>query len=158
MVDQICLSDAIIAGAKEVFETMIFMDIQETSDPDHKIEGNALLGTITFKGTIEGCFAICCNVTCAKTIAANMLGMDQIDDVGEADICDALGEVTNMIMGSIKARIQDSIGNIDVSIPSVVSGIKLQNSLGDGATRVVIKALIEDEYPAELSLICKEAD
>ena len=158
MVDQICLSDAIITGAKEVFETMIFMDIQETPEPDKKIEGNALLGTITFKGTIEGCFAICCNAPCAKTIAANMLGMDQIDDVDEADICDALGEVTNMIMGSIKARIQDGIGNVDVSIPSVVSGVKLQNSLGDGATRVVIKALIEDEYPTELSLICKEAD
>ena len=158
MIDTTSLSDTLLDSAKEVFETMIFMDIQETPEPDQKIEGNALLGTITFKGKIKGCFAICCNAPCAKTIAANMLGMDQIDDVSDADICDALGEVTNMIMGSIKARIQDNIGNVDVSIPSVVSGVKLQNSLGDGATRVVIKAQIEDEYPAELSLICKEAD
>lgn len=158
MLNQICLNDAIMDGAKEVFETMIFMDIQEASEPNQKIEGDALLGLITFKGNVKGCFGICCNVPCAKTIASNMLGIDQDEEIGEADICDAIGEVTNMIMGSIKARIQDTFGNVEVSIPSVVSGLKLENSLGDKAIKVLTQVNIEDEYFAELSLIYKEAD
>lgn len=153
MIDQICLNDVLLAGAKEVFETMIFMDLEESSEPEQQIEGDALLGSITFKGSIEGCLAICCGVACAKTIAANMLGIDPDEQLSEEDVRDAIGEVTNMVMGSVKSRIQESIGNIDVSIPLVVSGRELGNSLGDGAKKVLVKVNIENEYIAELSLL-----
>lgn len=158
MVDEVCLNDALLAGAKEVFETMIFMDLEESSEPDQKIEDDALLGSITFTGNIEGCLAICCSVPCAKTIAANMLGMDPTEELSETEICDAIGEVSNMIMGSVKARIQDSIGDLQVSIPTVVSGRELHNSLGDIASKISTKVNIEDEYIAEFSLLYRDSE
>ncbi|MHC4423137.1 MAG: chemotaxis protein CheX [Planctomycetota bacterium] len=157
MVDEVCVTDALLAGAKEVFETMIFMDIDETCEPEQEIEGSTLLGSITFKGNIEGCLAICCGMPCAKAIAANMLGMDSAEEVGEEEVCDAIGEVANMVMGSVKARLQESAGNVEVSIPTVVSGHGLQNSLGDKACKVLVKASFDNEYIAELSVLYREA-
>lgn len=156
MIDQICLNDALLEGAKEVFETMIFMDIEETSDPDHHIGGDNTLGLITFKGDIEGCLTICCDETCAKTIAANMLGIEPDEQISNHDIDDAIGEVTNMVMGSVKARLQDKFSNLNVSIPTVVRGQEIKNSLGDGANKVSVKVNIEDEYAAEMTLLYRE--
>jgi len=157
MIDQICITDAFLEGAKEVFETMIFMDIEKSSEPEQEIEGNTLLGSITFKGDIEGnlvgCLTICCGTACAKIIALNMLGMEPADELSEEEVRDAIGEVTNMVMGSVKTRLQDSVGDLQVSIPTVISGRWLENSLGEKASKVSIKVNIEDEYPAELSLL-----
>lgn len=157
MIDQVALNDVLLAGAKEIFETMVFMSVEESSEQGQEIEGDALLGSITFKGSIEGCLAICCSVPCAKTIATNMLGMDISEEISKPEICDAIGEVTNMIMGSVKSRILEGIGNLEVSIPSVVSGRKLENSLGDRANKISVKVSVEDEYTAELVLLYREA-
>ena len=70
MVDDICISDVLLAGAKEVFETMIFMDLEEASELGRKIENDAMLGSITFKidfeGNMQGSLTICCSTPCAK--------------------------------------------------------------------------------------------
>ncbi|MHC4425098.1 MAG: chemotaxis protein CheX [Planctomycetota bacterium] len=156
MVDEVCLNDALLTGATEVFETMIFMDINESSEQQHNVEGDTLLGSITFTGDLEGCLAICCSVACARTIALNMLGMEQTEDLAEEEIADAMGEVANMVMGSVKSRIQETAGNLNVSIPTVVRGRKLDNSLRDHANKVSKKLNIADEYAAELSLLYRD--
>ena len=156
MIDQICFNEIIIESAKEVFETMIFMDLTETTEPDQNIEGESLLSSITFKGDLEGCLTICCSTPCAQTIAANMLGIDTDEEISEEDTCDAIGEIANMVMGSIKSRLLEVIGNLEVSIPSVVSGRELKNNLGDGTGNISVKVNIEDEYVAELSLLYRE--
>ena len=153
MVEQIALNEALLSGAKEIFETMIFMSIEESSESEQQIEGDALLGSITFQGKLEGCLTICCGMSCAKTIAMNMLGMEPDAEISHEDINDAIGEVVNMVMGSIKARLMDSVGNFNVSIPIVVSGRELENSLCDSAKKVSMKVNIEDDYIAELSLL-----
>lgn len=158
MIDQVCINEALLKGASEVFETMVFMDLAEALEPDQRIDGWALLGSITFKGAFEGCLTICCNVDCAKTIALNMLALDSYDAVGEEETCDAIGELTNMLMGSVKARLQDEFGNVEVSIPSVVSGRQLQNNLGDRAVKHLIRINIQDEYVAEISLLYRKVN
>lgn len=155
IVDEVCLNEALLAGAREVFETMIFMDVRESDEQDQHPKGNTLLGSITFTGQMEGCLAICSSIACAKAIARNMLGLTEAEELSEAEITDAIGEVTNMVMGSVKSRIQDRAGNLNVSIPTVIRGQSLDNSLGDhgNPTRKTLMRLnIADEYSAELSL------
>jgi len=156
MVEQVCLNEVLIESAKEVFETMIFTDLAETTEPDQNVEGQALLGSITFDGDIEGCLAVCFSMVCAKTIALNMLGMEPDEKISEGDINDAIGEIANMVMGGVKSRLKDNTKNINVSIPTVVSGSELKNSLGDGAERISVMVNIEDEHIAELSLLYRE--
>jgi chemotaxis protein CheX len=157
MIDEMCFSAALLDGVKEVFETMIFMDIEESSEPEEKIEDDNLLGSITFKGNIEGCLALRCGLPCAKTIAANMLGMDPTEEISQMEICDAIGEVSNMILGSVKSRIQESAGELQVSIPTVVSGQNLENSLGEGASTILLKVNTGDEYVMELSFLYRKS-
>ena len=156
MVTTTSLKDTVLDSAKEVFETMVFMALEEVAEPGLEMEDVTLLGTITFKGNLEGCLGICCGVQCARTIAANMLGMDPLDDIGEDDVNDAVGEVANMVMGAVKSRIQDTVGNVEVSIPSVVQGMELRNSLGERSSSLMVDACLEDEHQIRLSLLYRE--
>ena len=155
MIEQVCINTALLEGAQEVFTTMISGNV-EPCDSHQAIEGDSFLGSITFKGGLEGCLAMCCGDDCAKTIAAKMLAMDSSEELSEEEICDAFGEVTNMIMGSVKARLQDTTGEISISIPTVVRGRELQNSLGEGAHKTLIKVIFENEYLSELSILYRE--
>ncbi len=157
MIDEMCINSVLLSGAKEVFETMIFMNLEECTDPEQQMEGDVLMGSITFKGDISGCLAIYCNFACAKVIGANMLGMDPNEEIGRDDVYDAIGEVTNMVMGSVKSQIQDSMGDLQVSIPMIISGQDIQTSLGEESThKAFIKVSIDDEYVAEFSLMYRE--
>jgi len=149
----ISLADALFAGAKEVFETMIFMSLEKCAD-DVVPANDCLLGTITFKGGLEGCVGICCSSACAKSVAANMLGMESESEMSESEIYDAIGEVTNMIMGSFKARIIESVGEVQVSIPSVIRGNNLDAVILEGQERVCVPVML-DEHVAVLSLLSK---
>lgn len=156
MIENICLNEMLLESAKEIFETMIFMDLAEITEPDKGIEGETLLGSITFRGNFEGCFTICCSTSCAQSIARNMLGLDIDDELTDEDTCDAIGEVSNMVMGSVKKRMADTFGDLQVSIPTVVSGKELKNNLGEMARKISTMINIEDEYVAELSLLYRE--
>jgi chemotaxis protein CheX len=157
MIDEICFSTALVEGAKEVFETMIFMDLEEPSEPCEQIEGECFLGSITFSNGIEGCLAIHCSVPCARIIAANMLGVDTPDEITDEGVCDALGEVTNMVMGSIKSRLQTDGEKLLVSIPTVTRGQNLESSLGHRANKVFVKVNTEDEHVIEFAFLYRES-
>jgi len=156
MIDEICFSAALLEGAKEVFETMIFMDLEEPCEPEREIDGDSLLSSITFKNTIEGCLAIRCSISCARTIAANMLGIDTPEEITEGELCDALGEVANMVMGSVKSRIATDTGEVQVSIPTVVRGQNLAGALGEGASKILVKVDAGDEDIIEFSFMYRE--
>ena len=66
-------------------------------------------------------------------------------------------EIANMVMGGVKSRLLENISNLEISIPSVISGKKLKNSLGEGAEKISVKVNIEDEYVAELLLLYRES-
>jgi chemotaxis protein CheX len=156
MIDELCLNDTLLASAQEVFNTMISGNIEFCKN-EQDIEGDSFLGSITFKGNLEGCLTICASAPCAKTVALKMLAMEPCEKLSEEEICDALGEVTNMVMGSVKSRLQNTTSNIAVSIPTVVTGRKLQNSLGEGTIKTCVKVKLENEYIAELSMLYREA-
>lgn len=59
------LREALFAGAKEVFETMIFMPLEPCADAVTLPVAESILGTVTFKGGLEGCMGICCTMACA---------------------------------------------------------------------------------------------
>ncbi len=156
MVTTVSLKDVLLASTKEVFETMVFMAVEESLEEGAGLGEQALLGTITFKGHLEGCLGICCGQGCARAVAASMLGMGSGDELGESDVSDAVGEIANMVLGAVKARIQNDVGSIEVSIPSVVAGRELRNSLGERSNQVRVRVSIEEEHLAELSLLYRD--
>lgn len=157
MIAQDCLSEVLIAGAKEVFEKMVFMQIETFSDGITGPKGDVLLGSISFKNGIEGCLGICCNKDCARAIAINMLAMSPDDQISDDEIKDALGEIANMVMGTVKTAIQSDLQHLQVSIPVVVTGMDLQNSLGEGTQRISVTVTTSDNYIVGLTLLYRES-
>ena len=155
MIDEVCLTDTVLAAAQEVFNTMIFMDTKESSDSaaqKNNIEGDTILGLITFKGDLQGCLGIYCNLSSAKAIALSMLAMEPTEELDKREVCDALGEVANMVMGSIKTRLAETVSELDLSIPTVISGQRLDNDLGDGTNKASVTLDIGEAHCAEFSL------
>jgi CheY-specific phosphatase CheX len=159
MATTVAFQDVVFASAKEVFESMVFMRVEETSDRLLNPEAVTLLATITFTGRLEGCFSLCCDRLCAAAVAANMLCLDSAEDLGADDIVDAVGEIANMVMGAVKTRIQDQFPNIDISIPSVVEGRQLASRVGEGTVKTTVTVTVDNEHRAEFSLLyrCNES-
>ncbi len=156
MIEQVCISETLLDSIKEVFETMIFMSVAKGEDQAATIEGDTFLGTITFKGEIEGCLGICFSDDCAKTVSANMLCIDDPAEVADEDLADAIGEVANMVMGSVKTRLQGDMPNLEISIPSVICGRVLKSNLGEATIKERLMVKI-DQFDVELTFSCRTA-
>jgi chemotaxis protein CheX len=140
------LSEALIDGAREVFETMMFMTVEPADQNDEIIESETLLGSITFKGSLEGVLKICCGKQAAEMVAINMLGMEPDEKITEEEVADAVGEVANMVMGTVKARIIDHVGDLQVSIPQVIRGNALGSRLGEGYKDIKMVVNLDDAF------------
>lgn len=158
MIDQMCFSDVVLDATREILETMVFLGLEKNEDKDMPIKGRSLLGMITFTGDLEGCFAIDCDTKCAAVIAKNMLAMEPDDEISNEDISDAIGEVANMSMGSIKTRIHDQFPDIQISIPTVVFGTDLENTTAEHPNKVLLNTLIDGTYPARLSFLYRQSN
>ncbi|MEN6308352.1 MAG: chemotaxis protein CheX [Anaerohalosphaeraceae bacterium] len=158
MLEQLTMEQTILDAAREVFETMIFMDIEsaEAASQESSPEGAALMGSITFRGGLEGCLTICLSEACARSIAANMLGLDGGDKLSLAEVGDAVGEVANMTMGSIKHRIQNTYNDLQVSIPTVVSGRQLFPMPGEDFSRGQVCTTLDEIFPVTFSMYYKQ--
>jgi chemotaxis protein CheX len=152
MITEICFEELLQNCTQEVFETMIFMDMSDTCDPEREVTfgDNSYLSTITFKGNIEGCLSISCTDICARLITSNMLGIENESEIAEEEINDAFGEVANMIMGSLKAAVQNLPFEISLSIPTVVKGLMLEQFLSDVTGKASLNTWLEDIHPMKI--------
>jgi chemotaxis protein CheX len=77
-----------------------------------------LTGCIQITGAWKGALTATCGQTLGRSLAAAMLGMP-IDEVSDADVNDALGEIVNMLGGNVKALLPPPC---QLSLPSVTNG------------------------------------
>lgn len=157
MVATSSLKSVLLDSAKEVFESMVFMTLEELEGQRPDPEGVTLLGTITFAGSLEGCLGVCCDMNGARAIAAGMLCMESPNELTEEDLVDAMGEIANMVMGAVKTRLQNDVESIMISIPAVVQGRQLRSRANDGMVQIVTATRIGEEHFVEFSLIYREA-
>jgi chemotaxis protein CheX len=112
----------VINATKEVFSTMVMMDLEDQyplADPVSKFHCS-VTSMVGLAGTYTGILSIHCPQSFALRITSNMLGMD-VTEVGE-DVNDALGEIANMLGGYVKQILSKGGLDINLSIPTVISG------------------------------------
>jgi chemotaxis protein CheX len=153
MVTTVSLEEVMLNAAREVFESMVFMPLERSTDSAPDSGDMAFLATITFTGDLEGGFSISCPHSSTQAVAASMLCLTPGEPLGEAEMTDALGEIANMIMGGIKTRIQQEVARIEISVPCVICGRQLRNRLGEGTSRIAMPVILGSEHRAELSLL-----
>jgi chemotaxis protein CheX len=112
----------IVEVTKEIFETMIMVDVTPGEAlTEHVSKFRFSLSAIVgFAGFKQGNLAIHLPEAVARGLTGDFLGMD-VDEINE-DVQDAMGELANMLAGSMKPFISDNGGKVDLSLPSVVYG------------------------------------
>ena len=132
------LREQIVAATVEIFSTMVMMDIEEpsTQSNEYGVLENTITGVIGLAGTHKGVLAVHVPHPVAFAITGSFLGIE-LDEVTE-DVEDAIGEIANMLGGNVKSILSGKGRDIDLSLPSTVSGKEYGFHTIKGADKTVI--------------------
>lgn len=146
------LYNDIVEGTKDVFSTMLMIDLEE-GDPVENDEIRSNLSSILgLGGDIKGLLGIHCPEKTARKITGAMLGMevDSLDD----DVNDAIGEIANMVAGNLKVAFEKVGINAQLAIPTTVTGKSYKTSRPQQAYCITVPfSMEENEFWVELKYI-----
>jgi len=92
----------------EVLESMYFTSVLEASShftPLPVSQADLLAFGLRFRGVVHGSFGLSIGAAMARSLAANFLGEEE-DTLSEVEVAEVVGELTNMLCGSIVSRIE----------------------------------------------------
>lgn len=121
--DEKKLTSCLLTHSKTVFETMLGMNIAEmpagaASNPAEG--GRKVVALIGFGGSYVGNCMISCSQQLACKMASAML-MSEYPELND-EVIDTVGEIANMIFGNVKTELEDLLGPLRLSIPTVIVG------------------------------------
>lgn len=132
----------------DVFKTMVGREPTSAAAPQ-TIRNQPLLvadtqrpqvvGTVGFLGDINGLIYLHLDLGFARLCTCHLLGMTEpeLDDAGDEVINDAIGELTNMTVGSFKNGLCDAGFPCKLTIPSILRGTNFSIEPISSATRHV---------------------
>ena len=125
--DQVDIPELMTTSTTNVFETMLSMNLETVAAPASKPDpdGETLVGAVGFAGRIKGLVYIRARDRFARVVTGAMLGMEP-DEFGDDEVNDVIGELSNMIGGNIKSRLNDSGFECQLSTPTVTRGKEFQ--------------------------------
>ena len=116
------LEEKIIDCTKEIFSTMIMMEITVSSQAQTAVKTlhDSISGIIGLAGKHKGVLAIHLPIAVAASITTSFLGIE-VNEVNE-DVEDAIGELANMLGGNIKTILSEKGRDIELSLPRAIYG------------------------------------
>jgi len=123
MIKESAIVEYVRTAMADVFSTMLGMSIEnlpEYTDQKAPTVSDGVLAIVGIAGTWQGAGAISCSASFACRIC-NQLLMTEAGSVNE-EVLDAVGEVANMVIGNFKTMIEESLGPLGLSIPTVIYG------------------------------------
>lgn len=133
------VASLIIENTRKVFSVMLGTDVSEPSsvihDDPNGPEGD-VVSLVGFVGQWTGTGSVCCNAQAARKISESML-LTEFEAVNE-EVLDAVGEITNMIVGNLKDALEPALGRLGLSTPTVIHGehLRARNLNGERWTTV----------------------
>jgi len=116
------MADMLFAATQEVFTSMLGSEIQPVEVPEATCSSqfDGVLSLIGLAGALIGNGALVCSAEAACAMSALLLCTEfpQVDE----QVLDAVGEITNMIVGGFKNLLEAHVGRMQMSIPSVIWG------------------------------------
>jgi chemotaxis protein CheX len=109
----------------EVFSTMLGLELVQKDaylnpNPNQPSTSDGVVSFVGLAGNWVGTGNISCSAVFACKVSAALLATEYTA-VNE-DVLDAVAEVTNMIIGNVKTNLEEQLGPIGLSIPTVVYG------------------------------------
>jgi len=138
----------------EVFATMVGLEVE--GQPEYM--GGAgfgatdgLLAFVGLAGSHIGTGTVSCSAGLACRVSSQFL-MTELEAV-DSEVLDAVGEITNMILGNVKSNLENDLGQLCLSVPTVVYGKNFEaRALQNGACVVVPFVCGEERFEVSLGL------
>lgn len=113
------------AAAHDVFSTMLSLPLNdlpgfEENEPDPTDSINGVEALVGVAGSWNGTGRICCTSGFAMRMAGALL-MSEYQALNE-DVLDAVAEVANMVIGNVKTNLEERLGPLGLSVPTVIFG------------------------------------
>lgn len=138
--NQELIVNCITHATANVFSTMLGVEIRqgevtlENGAPD---ANDGVVSLIGLAGSWTGAGSISCSPVLACRVCSTML-MTESSAVNE-DVLDAVAELTNMIIGSVKTDLEQHLGQLGLSIPTVVFGRNFRTRSAANADWIVVR-------------------
>ena len=131
------VGDLLKGGLSHVFSTMLTLEVTPAEvRSDWHAPGEMLVaGSVGFIGDVNGVVYIRVTAAFARKLAGRMLGLAEAELEGDEMVNDVIGELTNMVVGSVKSRLCDSDAPCVLTIPSIVRGQNFQIEPGCSCER-----------------------
>ncbi|HLK64416.1 MAG TPA: chemotaxis protein CheX [Bryobacteraceae bacterium] len=115
--------DLIRQSSANVFSTMLGVELEPGAAVIENGTPEANDGVVSFIG-LAGAWIGTGSVSCSPTLACRICSaMLMVESTGvDEDVLDAVAELTNMIVGSIKNDLETHLGPLGLSLPTVVFG------------------------------------
>jgi chemotaxis protein CheX len=137
---------AVTESAIQVFSTMLGVEIScgeaslEQGMPD---TADGVVSFIGLAGSWAGTGSVSCSPSLACKVCAHML-MCEAPAINE-EVLDTVAELTNMIVGSVKTELEQHLGPLGLSIPTVVYGRNFKARSAGSAEWIVVPLHWDDE-------------
>lgn len=144
-------AQSIIDATQEIFSSMIMLEVTP-GEPFSRKQGaitHSISGIIGLAGSMKGLLAIHLPNQAAIAVTSAFLGMEveEVDD----DVQDAIGELANMLAGSLKSALDPSGSEMQLSMPSAIHGEEYSVDCLAGATTVAVPFTFNgDQFMVEL--------
>jgi len=110
-------NDEIYRLMEEIWSTMLSLDLQRLEhQPSNHADQGTLTGCVHISGAWEGAAVLSCSTELAQRVTKIMFGTAEVSG---GEVCDAIGELTNITAGQIQPLLPRPS---ELSLPSVVEG------------------------------------
>lgn len=140
-------------ATQEIFSSMVMLEVspKEARQRTSPTFVKSISGIVGLAGTVKGNLSIHLPAEVATTVTTAFLGMD-VDEVNE-DVCDAIGELANMLAGAVKTALDPAGSDIKLSMPSTVFGDEYSLDCAHCGISVLVPFELEGrEFSVELLL------
>jgi len=138
---------SIIAGVtNETLEKLAFFFAFPDDERDGGVPPPAITGRVEFSGYFPGSLAIRLSTSSLSELSANMLGLDEDDDIPAQDQQDAFKEVINVICGNALPAIAGDQVEFNIGAPEILSESDVQTEVSKENCMCVVKLMIDDGF------------
>lgn len=117
------IREFMVQHLREVFSTMLSMTPETSDSKELPQTANRVTGVVGMAGEeIDGVLYLHLGDDLAVKAASAMLGIGPEDGLGEAEVNDVVGEITNMVAGGLKSHLNDLGAGCAMSTPGIIRG------------------------------------
>jgi chemotaxis protein CheX len=117
------IEQLITLAVTEVFGTMLNFKVRPDRETSPLVNGEShVAGSVGFIGRLSGVVFLYSTNSFARRVTSSLLGLTDNEIEGDEMVNDAMGELSNMVVGHLKSRLSDRGMPCVLTIPSIVRG------------------------------------